>query len=90
MLTGIVKILFYVLVGYIIYLAIRFFNALSKASKRKPSNSQKPVSGTMVKDIICNTYIPKEEALKETRNGKEYFFCSEKCRQKFLEENSSK
>ncbi|MBC7360951.1 MAG: YHS domain-containing protein [Candidatus Aminicenantes bacterium] len=38
----------------------------------------------MVKDEICNTYIPEDEALKEVRNGQAHYFCSEECRKKFL------
>ena len=39
----------------------------------------------MVKDEICNTYLPQEDAIKELKEGKEYFFCSKECHQKFLE-----
>jgi len=39
----------------------------------------------MVKDEICNTYLPKEDAIKEIYQGKEYYFCSKECQQKFLE-----
>ncbi len=40
------------------------------------------VRGEMVKDEICNTYIPREEALTEVRDGQERCFCSEECRRK--------
>jgi YHS domain-containing protein len=36
----------------------------------------------MVKDEVCNTYIPKEEAIRELRDGQEHFYCSEECRRK--------
>jgi YHS domain-containing protein len=36
----------------------------------------------MVKDEVCGTYIPREEALTEVRDGIEHFFCSEECRRK--------
>jgi len=36
----------------------------------------------MVKDEVCGTYIPREEALTETRDGVERFYCSEECRRK--------
>lgn len=39
----------------------------------------------MVKDEICNTYLPKEDAIKEIYQGKELYFCSKECQQKFLE-----
>jgi YHS domain-containing protein len=43
----------------------------------------------MVKDEFCNTYLPKEDAIREVNKGKEYYFCSQKCRQKFLEQKKS-
>ncbi|HNT00686.1 MAG TPA: YHS domain-containing protein [Candidatus Saccharicenans sp.] len=44
----------------------------------------------MVKDEICNTYIPEDEALKEVKGGHTYYFCSEACRQKFIQEEKWK
>ncbi|MGB9618101.1 MAG: YHS domain-containing protein [Desulfomonilaceae bacterium] len=42
----------------------------------------------MVRDPICGTYIVKEEALSlRTREGVKYF-CSQECKQKFLDEHS--
>ena len=43
----------------------------------------------MVKDEFCNTYLPREDALKERIDGKEYFFCCQECRKKFLEQKKS-
>jgi YHS domain-containing protein len=40
----------------------------------------------MVKDETCNTYLPREEAILEKVEGKEYYFCSQECRKKFLEQ----
>jgi YHS domain-containing protein len=39
----------------------------------------------MVKDEVCNTYLPREDAIREVIKGEEHFFCSNDCRQKFLE-----
>ncbi|MCX8159317.1 MAG: YHS domain-containing protein [Candidatus Saccharicenans sp.] len=44
----------------------------------------------MVKDEVCNTYIPEDEALKENKNGRVYYFCSEDCRKKFLESRENR
>ncbi|HQO75819.1 MAG TPA: YHS domain-containing protein [Candidatus Saccharicenans sp.] len=43
-----------------------------------------------MKDEICNTYIPEDEALKEVKGGHTYYFCSEACRQKFIREEKWK
>ena len=83
----IIKIILYAFLIYIIYLIIRFFRALSKV--KKSTNPPRPVSGFMVKDEMCNTYLPKEDTIKEIHQGKEYYFCSNECRQKFLQQKKS-
>jgi YHS domain-containing protein len=40
----------------------------------------------MVKDEVCSTYLPQEDAIKEKIDGGMHYFCSKNCRDKFLEE----
>jgi YHS domain-containing protein len=87
MITGIIKVILYAILAYTVFLVFRFFKALNKAVK--PQRTAKRVSGTMVKDESCNTYLPKEDAIREVYKGKEYYFCSSECRQKFLEQKKS-
>ncbi len=84
MFSGFLKIVLYALLVYIIYKFIRLFQILGK--KNKAPRQPKQISGIMVKDEVCNTYLPREDAIKEIVEGKEFFFCSKECRQKFLEE----
>lgn len=83
MMQGFLRIILYALIAYIVYKFIRIYQKLSQ--KSSPPRQSKKSSGLMVKDEICNTYLPKEDAIKEIMEGKEYFFCSKECRQKFLE-----
>ena len=87
MLRGFFKLIFYAFLAYIIYLLVRFFQNINK--KSKSYRAPKRLSGIMVKDEVCNTYLPKEDAIRENIGGKEYFFCSEECRQKFLEQKKN-
>jgi len=87
MIAGILKIIIYAFLAYVVYLLFRFFTALNKASKLP--RTSKRASGLMVRDEICNTYLPKEDAVKEVYKGKEYYFCSSECRQKYLEQKKS-
>ncbi|MBN1271561.1 MAG: hypothetical protein JXB26_04750 [Candidatus Aminicenantes bacterium] len=84
---SLIKIFYYGLIFYLIYLVVRFFFSLSK--KKPPSKTIPSRSGVMVKDEYCNTYIPREEAIREIIDGKEYFFCSRECRNKFLEKKKT-
>jgi len=83
MLTGIFRIIFYAFLFYLILRVVNFFTSLGQLKKNNQRKER--LSGVMVKDEICNTYIPKEEAIREVRNGREHFFCSRECRKKFLQ-----
>ena len=39
-----------------------------------------------VQDPICGMQIDKNSAIKITKDGKEYFFCSTQCRDKFIKQ----
>ncbi len=78
------RLIFLALLLYLIYLIVRFFQSIGQPSKKDRSTADSLPRRRMVKDEICNTYIPEEEALKETWKGQVYYFCSEECRQKFL------
>jgi len=78
------RLIFLALLLYLIYLIVRFFQSIGQPSKKDRSTADSLPRRRMVKDEICNTYIPEEESLKETWKGQVYYFCSEECRQKFL------
>jgi YHS domain-containing protein len=83
MFPGLMRIILYALLAYIVYTFIRAFQKLGQKS-HSPRQSKRN-TGLMVKDEVCNTYLPQEDAIKEIKEGKKYFFCSKECRQKFLE-----
>ena len=40
--------------------------------------------GEMVRDRVCNTFLPRSRALSLSRDGEDHFFCSEACREAFI------
>ena len=44
--------------------------------------------GPMVRDHVCNTFLPKSRALTARVDSDELYFCSEECREKFLSEHT--
>jgi hypothetical protein len=42
--------------------------------------------GPMVRDRVCNTFLPRSRALRLEDGSEEHFFCSETCRDRFLAE----
>jgi YHS domain-containing protein len=78
------RLIYYAFLAYLVYAVVKF---LRNATRRpEPPRNKAQLSGVMVKDEACQTYIPKEESLREMVDGEEKFFCSKDCRQKFLAE----
>ncbi len=42
------------------------------------------IDDVMVKDPVCNVYIPKRLAVTIDVEGETLYFCSEKCKNKYL------
>jgi YHS domain-containing protein len=51
-----------------------------------PGSGSRPEVATdeLVQDPVCKVFVARRNALKATRNGEDFFFCSEGCRKKFL------
>jgi YHS domain-containing protein len=88
MIAGFIRLVFYFFIAYIIYRVLSFF--FSPSQPRRSGQPPQQRSGIMVKDETCNTYLPQEEAIRERVDGKDYFFCSQECRRKFLEQRKSR
>jgi YHS domain-containing protein len=43
------------------------------------------IDDIMVKDPQCEVFFPKNEAVRARIDGRDLFFCSTECRDKFLE-----
>ncbi|MEW6388698.1 MAG: YHS domain-containing protein [Thermodesulfobacteriota bacterium] len=67
-------------VAYKVYRKIRELKSLGNRPFFGPVGSEPE---QLVQDPVCKVFIPRKEALKTTRNGEEYFFCSEGCLKRF-------
>jgi hypothetical protein len=89
LLAGIVRVVF-------VLVAVRFLFRLVAAIVRAvrapapspreaaPAPSAPAAGGELVRDRVCNTFLPKERALvAEVSGGREYF-CSAACRDRAL------
>ncbi|RLC13066.1 MAG: hypothetical protein DRI57_16995 [Deltaproteobacteria bacterium] len=39
----------------------------------------------MIKDPVCEVYFPKRDGVHLSVDGQDVYFCSEECRDKFME-----
>ena len=61
----------------VVRLLLSLWHALVPVRERREA----PPSGvTLVRDRVCNTFLPRERALVATIGGREEHFCSERCR----------
>jgi uncharacterized protein len=78
------RFLLLVFVAYVAYLFLRVVLGVKRAVTRTqaPPAERRETQGVMVKDEVCGTYIPRDEALTEVRGGVERYYCSEECRRR--------
>jgi YHS domain-containing protein len=64
---------------------------LARAFRRKPQAPPRrpaaPAAGdaTMVRDRVCNSFLPRSSAIVERIGDEPHYFCSEACRRRFLQ-----
>lgn len=80
------RLLFLCLLVYLGYKVFKILSAPGKPQGGPPMGNQvKQVDDVMVKDPWCDTYIPRNDGVKETINGETLYFCSTACRDKYLD-----
>jgi len=65
-------------------LAGRFFAGLLQGLREAPSGRRVALQGELVRDRICNTFVPRDRALRALVAGREEHFCSTACRDRAL------
>lgn len=96
MVTKLLRYFLYLVTGYLLFKIIAQAYKSYKQSQlkgnnaRKSAGSRKVIRGEMVKDPMCNTYIPKDSSIKETIGEQTFYFCSHKCREQFKKKFKSK
>ncbi len=71
------RLIFYIFLALVFYTLLRFLLTVTFSSGKKRDRKQDPEE--LVQDPYCQTYIPKQSALKKKVKGEVQYFCSEKC-----------
>ena len=61
----------------------RMFGAASRgtnAAQKERKGPRRQGSTELVRDRVCNTFIPRTRALTLEEGGRTHYFCSEECR----------
>jgi YHS domain-containing protein len=77
MLTTILRLL---LLLFVFRLFFRFVAGLLRGYRGAAQERSAPAAGTaLVRDRVCNTFVPRDGAVKALVDGHTEYFCSEKC-----------
>ena len=69
--------------GYVVYRVVRKLREMFTFAGPTQKAPKMPQPDVLVQDPVCGTFIPRQEALKFTKDGQDYFFCSEGCLKRF-------
>jgi YHS domain-containing protein len=85
-----IRILIYILLIYIVYKVFRSLVTPSGSSAMRSDEETGSFDDIMIKDPVCEVYFPKKDGIYLNKNGYELYFCSEECRDKFIDLQSKK
>ncbi|HET9480846.1 MAG TPA: hypothetical protein VFP98_03750 [Candidatus Polarisedimenticolia bacterium] len=78
-------LLFLVIFGAVVLLLRRLSGLFAGGPAREARSDEPARSATrMVRDRVCNTFLPREKALSLVSSGQTHYFCSEECRSRYL------
>lgn len=77
------RLLIGILIGYLVFRIYRKIKESISLERQAPPSPRIEEPDTLLQDPVCGTFIPRKEALKLVKDGKEYFFCSEGCLKRF-------
>jgi len=82
------KLLIWLALGYLCYRAVKNWILAGPPSRRHMSDGTgSDLDDVMVQDPVCGVYVSRESGIRADVNGEEQFFCSEECKNRYLDAN---
>jgi uncharacterized protein len=82
-----IRLFLFVLLLLLLYTSIHYLIKDIFIQRRKLNRPLEPEE--LVQDPYCQTYISKRFAVRKKEAGRDYYFCSQECLRKFLDEKKS-
>lgn len=76
--------------GYLIWRYIKRKVFFPEQNRDTVSPRTPPSVAELVKDPQCGVYVVKDKAVKARVGGEESYFCSEACKNKYMEQKGEK
>ena len=78
-------------VGYVLYRFLRSWMFPSASSSKSVSNENtSEIVDVMIKDPFCEAYFPRRDGVHLNFGGKNLYFCSHQCKDKYLAAHTGK
>jgi YHS domain-containing protein len=77
------RLIFFIFLTLILYSLLRFLFKGMSSSGKKRDRKQDPEE--LVQDPYCQTYIPKQSALKKKIAGEVLYFCNQECLKNYVQ-----
>ena len=79
------RLIRFLVILLLIRFAMRFVAAVVQGYRGARDGESRPVAATtLVRDRVCDTFLPRSRALVATVAGREQHFCSPACRDRAL------
>lgn len=78
------------ILAVLLYIGYRLLKSMLLEQFEKKANKEQKetkVQDALVEDPVCHTLVPKKQAIRLRKDGKTYYFCSEKCCDTFTEQS---
>ena len=82
------RILILIILAYLAFRVVKTMIGSSSGTSGQRMQDRETldaVDDVMVKDPLCETYFPKKNGVKAVIKGETVYFCSEKCRDEYLD-----
>ena len=80
----VIRFLIFFIVGYAIYRIIMSIRREKPFAGQNNNKTSVAVGEELVEDPCCHTYIPISQAHRKEISGKEHYFCSKECCEKYI------
>jgi YHS domain-containing protein len=69
---------------FVLYLAVKVLIGFTYLSSQRRKRREE-LGGEMVRDPVCETYIPRSRSIEKNLSGQIIYFCSQECMNAFFE-----
>ncbi len=82
------RLIFFLIIIFIVYYFYKKIKIFKQVFNNINQSNNTQKIKKMLKDPQCGTYVSEETNFKIKFKGNDYFFCSQKCKEDFLKDNT--